>query len=266
MTKLIEIVSSLHNIWPTNPHGEVKYITQDDDGLIAYWGGGEPPFFRSEGGEWLGPECLDTLDCFAIADGYSEAIVTLDDFIEFKEVRLAVMKGQHGASPVSTLRYKVGDEVVLGVNVDVNTLRGIAPGAIVKITDVHECSEPPHYTVRHGNNLHWWIEDKEINHEVTEMWSKYKPTQEPVQTLSENAPVLSFLSRITVMSEEAVGVVGDAQEESKYTHISLDKDSLTGDNLLVLEQGGEYSEGVIYFTVKEAEAVIKAMQTLMGGV
>lgn len=262
MTKLIEIISSLHNVWPTTPHSQIEYITQDNDGLIAYWGCfDELPNYVIKDGEWFGSDCVDTRSCFDIADDYSEAIITEEEFIQFKECKLAVTEEQIASS---TLKYKVGDEVVLGSNVDSSATRGIFAGAIVKITDVHEQSENPHYTVQSGNKLPWWVEDSEINHEVTKVFNTHKEAQkEATQTSNENPHILSFLSRITVVTPTPVGVVGGAQEEPRHTHISLDKDSLTGNSLIVVEQGVEYTDSVVHFSIEEAEAVIKAMQTLM---
>lgn len=262
MTKLIEIISSLHGVWPTTPHSQVEYITQDNDGLIAYWGCfDELPNYAIKDGEWFGSDCIDTRSCFDIADDYSEAIITEKEFIQFKEYKLAATEEQI-ASP--TLKYKIGDEVVLGANVDFAITRGIVPGAIVKIVYLHEQSENPHYTVQCGDNLPWWVEDCEINHEVTKVFNRHSGVpQEAIQTSNENPPVLSFLSRITVTTPPPVGVVGGDEEEPNHTHISLDKGN-DGEDHIVITQCGLYDEDeVIILSVKEAEEVIKAMQTLM---
>lgn len=74
-----------------------------------------------------------------------------------------------------TLRYNVGDIVVLGDNVDVDLCEKFTPGTKVRI--VEKClggRDGDHYTVvrlEDGTAL-WWVYDHEINHGATAMVDK----------------------------------------------------------------------------------------------
>lgn len=77
------------------------------------------------------------------------------------------MKFEHAQN---TLKYKVGDVVVLATNVEQNWNKTFVPGVAVKICQLCDHnSNDEHYTVSLVSDPsdYWYIMDKEINHEAT---------------------------------------------------------------------------------------------------
>lgn len=68
-----------------------------------------------------------------------------------------------------TLKYKLGDVVVLGENVD--TYKGFTPGVKVRIGELCDAgTDREHYTIYTlgSKGSEWWVYDGEINHRATE--------------------------------------------------------------------------------------------------
>lgn len=79
-----------------------------------------------------------------------------------------------------TLKYKLGDVVVLGENVGRDYREYFTPGVLVRVEQL--CDEgniyDEHYTIYRidGEGGAWWVQDSEINHEVTEALQKPNET------------------------------------------------------------------------------------------
>lgn len=109
-----------------------------------------------------------------------------------------------------TLKYKVGDVVVLADNVDQNWRKTFVPGVNVKIDQLCDHnSDDEHYNVRLVSDLSqvWYIKDEEINHEATET----------LQTSNESG---SLVQKISVENDVVSSAVSDnqlkAQDNSWY--------------------------------------------------
>ena len=76
------------------------------------------------------------------------------------------MKFEHAQN---TLKYKVGDVVVLADNVDQNWRKTFVPGVSVKIDQLYPNTGEEHYVVKLVTDPSdfWYIKDDEINHEAT---------------------------------------------------------------------------------------------------
>lgn len=138
------------------------------------------------------------------------------------------------------LKYKIGDLVVLGENVD--TYRGFTPGAIVRIGELRNVEiGDGHYIVHtiYGNGEIWGLYDNEINHKATEELQKSNETGDivgkteavsddnakEVQTpgLKENAPQTAPQSLVAVYNSVSVLHKSNAEECLK---ISIDGKTL----------------------------------------
>lgn len=97
-----------------------------------------------------------------------------------------------------TLKYKVGDVVVLAENVEQNWSKTFVPGVAVKIDQLCDFnSNDEHYTVSLVSDPsdYWYIVDKEINHETTALLQMSNESGYLVQKISvENDVVSSAVS------------------------------------------------------------------------
>lgn len=101
------------------------------------------------------------------------------------------MKFEHAQN---TLKYKVGDVVVLAENVDQNWNKTFVPGVAVKICQLCDRnSNDEHYTVSLVSDPYdyWHIVDKEINHETTALLQMSNESGSLVQKISVENDVLS---------------------------------------------------------------------------
>ena len=76
-----------------------------------------------------------------------------------------------------SLKYKLGDVVVLGENVD--AYKSFTPGALVRIGQLCRVgSNDQHYSIypMGSRDSQWWVQDSEINHEATEALQKSNET------------------------------------------------------------------------------------------
>ena len=93
-----------------------------------------------------------------------------------------------------TLKYKVGDVVVLADNVEQNWRKTFVPGVAVKIDEKFEnqtCND--HYTVtlKSDPSDFWYIDDSEINHEATALLQMSNQSGYLVQKISVEIDVVS---------------------------------------------------------------------------
>lgn len=93
-----------------------------------------------------------------------------------------------------SLKYKVGDVVVLAENVEQNWRKTFVPGVAVKIEDKYEnqtCND--HYTVtlKSDPSDFWCINDSEINHEATAKLQTSNESGSLVQKISVENDVVS---------------------------------------------------------------------------
>ena len=93
-----------------------------------------------------------------------------------------------------TLKYKVGDVVVLADNVEQNWRKTFVPGVAVKIDEKFEnqtCND--HYTVtlKSDPSDFWCINDSEINHEATALLQMSNQSGYLVQKISVENDVVS---------------------------------------------------------------------------
>ena len=97
------------------------------------------------------------------------------------------MKFEHAQN---TLKYKVGDVVVLAENVDQNDEQTFIPGALVEIKVI---PDDEHYTVALKNDPSdiWWVTDDEINHEATALLQTSNKSGYLVQKISVENDVVS---------------------------------------------------------------------------
>ena len=97
------------------------------------------------------------------------------------------MKFEHAQN---TLKYKVGDVVVLAENVDQNDEQTFIPGALVGIKVI---PDDEHYTVALKNDPSdiWWVTDDEINHEATAKLQTSNESGYLVQKISVENDVVS---------------------------------------------------------------------------
>jgi len=97
-----------------------------------------------------------------------------------------------------SLKYKVGDVVVLAENVEQNWDKTFVPGVAVKIDQLCDHnSNDEHYTVSLVSDPsdYWYIVDKEINHETTAFLQPSNESGYLVQKISvENDVVSSAVS------------------------------------------------------------------------
>ena len=101
------------------------------------------------------------------------------------------MKFEHAQN---TLKYKVGDVVVLAENVDQNWRKTFVPGVAVKICQLcgHN-SNDEYYTVSLVSDPsdYWYIKDDEINHETTALLQMSNESGYLVQKISVENDVVS---------------------------------------------------------------------------
>ena len=97
------------------------------------------------------------------------------------------MKFEHAQN---TLKYKVGDVVVLAENVDQDDEQTFIPGALVEIKVL---PDDEHYTVALKNDPFdiWWVTDDEINHEATALLQTSNESGYLVQKISVENDVVS---------------------------------------------------------------------------
>jgi len=157
-----------------------------------------------------------------------------------------------------SLKYKLGDVVVLGENVD--TSRGFTPGVKVRIGGLCDAGTYiDHYTVYTIDSKcsRWWVYDDEINHKATEELQKSnespyiagkeqavsddnaKEVRTPV--LEENATQKALQSAVEVESNHSCDTFA-----SVYSSVSVfRKDRVKeGDSIF-------YSEGTTKITIDE---------------
>lgn len=188
-----------------------------------------------------------------------------------------------------SLKYKIGDIVVLGENVD--AYNGFLPGVKARVGEVCFSAEGDnYYTIYHvdGEGRPWWVEGFEVNHEATEalqaeMARSY--IREPINVaenspliddnakevrtpaLDENAPQTAIQGAVegsfaSVYSSVSVFRKGSVKEGDSVfcsegsTTISIVEDCV---KFLVFEQDGRE----IYLDFDEVEAVFSAAKKLM---
>ena len=101
------------------------------------------------------------------------------------------MKFEHAQN---TLKYKVGDVVVLAANVEQNWNKTFVPGVAVKIYQLCDFnSNDEHYTVSLVSDPsdYWYIKDAEINHETTALLQMSNESGSLVQKISVENDVVS---------------------------------------------------------------------------
>lgn len=94
-----------------------------------------------------------------------------------------------------TLKYKVGDVVVLAENVEQNRRKTFVPGVAVKIDQLCDFnSGDEHYTVIlvTDPSYFWYIKDDEINHETTALLQMANESGSLVQKISGENDVVSY--------------------------------------------------------------------------
>lgn len=94
-----------------------------------------------------------------------------------------------------TLKYKVGDVVVLAANVEQNYNKTFVPGVAVKICQLCDHnSNDEHYTVSLVSDPsdYWYIVDKEINHETTALLQMSNQSGYLVQKISVENDVVPY--------------------------------------------------------------------------
>src|SRR5690606_3112564 len=124
-----------------------------------------------------------------------------------------------------TLKYKVGDVVVLADNVDQNWRKTFVPGVSVKIDQLCDHnSDDEHYNVRLVSDLSqvWYIKDEEINHEATET----------LQTSNESG---SLVQKISVENDVVSSAVNTSDNEETKMKFKV------GDKVILVDQ--EYAKG-----------------------
>lgn len=95
----------------------------------------------------------------------------------------------------NTLKYKVGDVVVLADNVDQNRRKTFVPGVAVKIDQLCDFnSNDEHYNVSLVSDPsdYWYIKDAEINHETTALLQTSNESGYLVQKISVENDVVSY--------------------------------------------------------------------------
>ena len=93
-----------------------------------------------------------------------------------------------------SLKYKVGDVVVLAANVEQNWNKTFVPGVAVKIHQLCDFnSNDEHYTVSLVSDPsdYWYIKDAEINHETTALLQMSNESGSLVQKISVENDVVS---------------------------------------------------------------------------
>ena len=111
-----------------------------------------------------------------------------------------------------SLKYKVGDAVVLAENVDQNRRKTFVPGVAVKIDQLCDFnSNDEHYTVSLVSDPsdYWYIKDAEINHETTALLQMSNESGSLVQKISVENDVVS--SAVNTSDNES-----KAQDNSWY--------------------------------------------------
>ena len=100
------------------------------------------------------------------------------------------MKFEHAQN---TLKYKVGDVVVLADNVDQNWRKTFVPGVSVKIDQLYPNTGEEHYVVKLVTDPSdfWYIKDDEINHETTALLQMSNESGSLVQKISVENDVVS---------------------------------------------------------------------------
>lgn len=171
------------------------------------------------------------------------------------------------------LKYKLGDEVVLGENVAV--YKSFTPGAIVRIDQLHDNNHmDDHYTVSRvdGKGEVWWVYDGEINHKATEELQESNETAyivgkeqavsddsaQEVRTpaLEENAPQTAPQSAIEADSNHSCGAFA-----SVYSSVSVfRKGSVKGGD------GIFYSKGSTTITIDEGGGFLVFQQGCDGDI
>ena len=135
------------------------------------------------------------------------------------------MKFEHAQN---TLKYKVGDVVVLAENVDQNDEQTFIPGALVEIKVI---PDDEHYTVALKNDPSdiWWVTDDEINHEATALLQTSNKSGYLVQKISvENDVVSSAVSESTPNNTEEKKMKFKLGDKVKYVGTGWD-DSFSRD-------------------------------------
>ena len=92
-----------------------------------------------------------------------------------------------------TLKYKVGDVVVLADNVEQNWRKTFVPGVSVKIDQLYPNTGEEHYVVKLVTDPSdfWYIKDDEINHETTALLQMSNESGSLVQKISVENDVVS---------------------------------------------------------------------------
>lgn len=92
-----------------------------------------------------------------------------------------------------TLKYKVGDVVVLADNVDQNWRKTFVPGVSVKIDQLYPNTGEEHYVVKLVTDPSdfWYIKDDEISHETTALLQMSNESGSLVQKISVENDVVS---------------------------------------------------------------------------
>lgn len=121
-----------------------------------------------------------------------------------------------------TLKYKVGDVVVLAENVDRNRDKTFVPGVAVKIEQLcSHNSNDEHYTVSLVSDPsdYWYIMDKEINHNTTAFLQMSNESGYLVQKISVENAVVSSQKRKKVI-DAISDVLIEAERMSSYTDVA----------------------------------------------
>lgn len=184
------------------------------------------------------------------------------------------------------LKYKLGDVVVLGENVDSDYGKYFTPGVKVRIDRLHDNNHlDEHYTVYRvgGKGGKWWVYDDEINHKATEELRESNESGDIVgkteavsddnakevrtPALEDNAPQTAPQNTVedsysTVYSSVSVFRKGSVKEGDSVfcsegsTTISIIEDDV---KFLVFHQDGRE----IYLDFDEVDAVFSAAKKLM---
>jgi len=153
-----------------------------------------------------------------------------------------------------TLKYKVGDVVVLVENVEQNWNKTFVPGVAVKIYQLCDHNrDDEHYTVRliSDPSDFWYIKDDEINHEATEA----------PQTSNQKPSFVSFFTSVIVAKNKSVSDIGELLYDENTTKIYLEDEG--GGAFLIVEQDYNGAIQQIRLDIDEVDAVFSAIKQLV---
>ena len=166
------------------------------------------------------------------------------------------MKFEHAQN---TLKYKVGDVVVLADNVDQNWRKTFVPGVSVKIDQLYPNTGEEHYVVKLVTDPSdfWYIKDDEINHETTALLQMSNESGSLVQKISVENDVVS--SAVNTSDNQP-----KAQDNSWYENGDLPP---VGANIEYKLGAGPWYEATVKYVldVLDGDALLDALDHVVDG-